>query len=71
MLPYIVLAAAAAYFLLKASGIFNRIKDDRKGAQDGPSTWSQRLLGEGDGEDERLEVFKEFLERDDDSDQRE
>jgi hypothetical protein len=64
MLPYIVITAAIVFFLLKRSGIFDDLR-----AQDGKDRTARRRWGsrikrelEQDPElNQRLEVFKDFL----------
>lgn len=64
MLPYIVITAAIVFFLLKRSGIFDDLR-----AQDGEGRtsrrrWGRRVMREIEQDPElnqRLEVFKDFL----------
>ena len=71
MLPFIVIAAAIVFFLLKRSGFFESLRaqdDDQKP----PRRWRQRLMQELEQDPElnqRLEVFKDFLENQQDEEQ--
>ena len=65
MLPYIVITAAIVFFLLKRSGVFEDLR-----VQDGKDNtsrrwWGRRVMRELEQDPElnqRLEVFKDFLE---------
>lgn len=64
LLPWVVIGAAILFFILKASGVLDRLADL---GQDQPETkkhWSQKLLESAKDDPElnrRLEVFKDFL----------
>lgn len=71
MLPYIVIIAAIVFFLLKRSGFFEslRTRDDKQKTR---RQWGQRLMRELEQDPElnkRLEVFKDFLEDQQDEEQ--
>ena len=65
MLPFIVISAAILFFLLNRSGVFN---DARRGNGEkgrARKRWGQRFLDELESDPElnqRLDVFKDFLE---------
>jgi hypothetical protein len=72
MLPYIVITAAIVFFLLKRSGIFDDLR-----AQDGDRgntrrRWGKRIQRELEQDPElnqRLEVFKDFLDNQQDEEE--
>ncbi|TFH34081.1 MAG: hypothetical protein E4G99_10215 [Anaerolineales bacterium] len=70
MLPFIVIIAATLYFLIVRSGIFDDLRSQPGKTRRG---WGVRLLRELERDPElnqRLEVFKDFLEtQSDDEDQ--
>lgn len=70
MLPYIVIAAAILFFLLKRSGFFESLSS-QDGKEKTRRRWGQRVmreLGQDPELNQRLEVFKDFLESQPDED---
>lgn len=65
MLPYIVITAAIIFFLLRRSGIFDDLGDQEGKKSSSRQSWGRRILRELERDPEmnqRLEVFKDFLE---------
>lgn len=64
MLPYIVIGAAIFYFLLRKSGFFESLQR-LEGADQPRQRWGRRIIQEIESDpdlNQRLEVFKDFLE---------
>jgi hypothetical protein len=71
MLPYIVIVAALVFFLLKRSGIFDNLTGENGDTDSARRHWGKRVLRELERDPEtnkRLEVFKDFLESQQDED---
>ncbi len=71
MLPYIVITAAIMYFLLRKSGFFESLQR-QDGNRPSRKIWGRQILRELQEDPElnkRLEVFKDFLEDEQDEDQ--
>jgi len=62
MLPYIVLVAAALYFIVKGTGWLDELADRRRSSV-GTSSW-QEIKRPDPIEDKRLEVFRQYLDPD-------
>ena len=72
MLPYIVIVAAVLFFLLKRSGIFENLNREKSDTDASRRHWGKRVLRELERDPEtnkRLEVFKDFLESQQDEDE--
>jgi hypothetical protein len=69
MLPYIVLAAAAIYFILQGMGWLDDLAD-RRGREGGSGPW-QEITPPGEAQNNRLEVFRQFLDSTDGDDDQE
>ena len=63
MLPYIVLVAAAIYFVIQGIGWLDELADRRSSAER-KGHWEE-VEPSGALGDKRLEVFREFLDPDD------
>jgi hypothetical protein len=63
MLPYIVLVAAAVFFIIRGIGWLDDLADRRGAAQKSSSPW-QEVEPSATSDDRRLEVFREFLDPD-------
>jgi hypothetical protein len=63
MLPYIVLVAAAIYFIIQGIGWLDELAE-RRSSEGGKGPW-QEVKPSGALNDKRLEVFREFLDPDD------
>ncbi len=71
MLPYIVIVAAILFFLLKLSGIIDELGTRDADGVSRRRKWGRRLIEEIEEDPElnqRLEVFKDFLENQQDED---
>jgi hypothetical protein len=71
MLPYIVIVAALLFFILKRSGIFENLSGEKSDTDASRRHWGKRVLRELERDPEtnkRLEVFKDFLESQQDED---
>jgi hypothetical protein len=71
MLPFIVIVAAILFFLLKRSGIFDELGTRDADGVSRRRKWGRRLIEEIEEDPElnqRLEVFKDFLENQQDED---
>ena len=62
MLPLIVISLAVIYVVLKATGLFDDLIAVGKSVESSESPWSQRFLRWPEENDERLDVYKDFLE---------
>jgi hypothetical protein len=62
MLPYVVLVAAALYFIVKGTGWLDDLADRRRSSV-GSSPWQEIKRPEA-VEDQRLEVFRQYLDPD-------
>jgi hypothetical protein len=66
LLPLVVIGAAILFFVLKATGTLDMLADLGKDSQETKRRWGQRLIESAKADpdlNERLEVFKDFLER--------
>lgn len=69
MLPLIVISAAILFFILTRSGIFN---DIARGNKDARKRWGKRVQDELERDpklNQRLEVFKDFLDSQEDEEE--
>lgn len=71
MLPVIVIALAVVYFFLKATGLFDDLIAFGKTVEESETPWSQRFLHWPEENDERLDVYKDFLEGQQDENEQE
>lgn len=68
LLPLVVIGAAILFFVLKATGALDRMADLGRDSQETKRRWGQKLIENAKVDpdlNERLEVFKDFLERQD------
>lgn len=68
LLPLVVIGAAILFFVLKATGTLDRMADLGRDSQETKRRWGQKLIENAKVDpdlNERLEVFKDFLERQD------
>jgi hypothetical protein len=66
LLPLVVIGAAILFFVLKATGTLDMLADLGKDSQETKKRWGQKLIESAKADpdlNERLEVFKDFLER--------
>jgi hypothetical protein len=66
MLPLVAVSLAVAFFIMVRMGVFERSKDSGAKERRSRGPQGRRLLDTpkpGKGDDERLEVFEDFIER--------
>jgi hypothetical protein len=72
MLPYIVITAAIIFFLLQRSGLFDELRRREQDPESHRRRWGKRVQRELEQDPEvnqRLEVFKDFLDREQDDEE--
>jgi hypothetical protein len=66
MLPILVISMAMAFFIMVRMGVFDASKETKAKGRPSPSSRPRQLLDApppGKGQNERLEIFEDFIEK--------